>query len=331
MRLPHEVLNVPHDASQEEIQSAYRAWTKLVHPDLADESIKGFATGLMQEINGAYAIMSKGNYSPSNEQFNGQTEVDQYLAFLKEAIESHPDGDVQQLILPRWSLPATAYNAENGDAGPFTNLYIKHGKNGNFTVSDRGENLECLSNYGNESDLEEAKNFIRNCKPVTERKNILSINRSKECPTLGEAIFRMETIIAELDSEFDSRILLWHQAEEFIGSKRQIVLISGHLSEKDQKNGMVYQSDPFTLHREGERLNILMMPNPFWVEGEVKLVRTNKGMFGNEETLFASGGFTSYSDTFIAKNESYNVPEVGIAYRLTVSGRGGILLAACVG
>lgn len=59
MPTPQEILNLPPDASPDQIRQAYAHWARLVHPDLVSDDLKPFATGLMQRINAAYQELSE--------------------------------------------------------------------------------------------------------------------------------------------------------------------------------------------------------------------------------------------------------------------------------
>ena len=324
MRSPYEILNVPADATPEQIRSAYQSWAKLVHPDRVEDSLKEFATGLMQDINGAYQALTSGQ--KGSDAF-GQDSVEQYLNFLRNEMDVHQDGDSCQLTLPYWSLPSTAFSSENQEDEPFLNLYIKPGANNGFTITDRGENLKCLANFGHEVDLAQAKEIIKGSFPVTERSDIIGI-RSQDCPSIGEAIDMMAIAIVKLDNMFDERIHNWYQAQDFVRQRNEVALISGYLTDQDYDQEIVYQSQPFTMNREGQGLHLLLIPDPFWVMGEVKLVRVDDPILSKHNTVFESRGFSSYEYTLTATKESYEVPEVGKYYRITVSGKGGFLLAA---
>lgn len=134
MRSPHEILNLPYDASPEDIRRACQSWAKLVHPDRVETDLKEFATTRMQEINGAYQALTSGQ---KRKDAAGQNGVEEYLSFLRENSEVRQSKGNGQLTLPHWPLPATALTFESDDSGPFLNLYIKHDKNGNFTITDR--------------------------------------------------------------------------------------------------------------------------------------------------------------------------------------------------
>lgn len=61
MKNPYEVLNVPRDASEEQIKNAYRELARKYHPDnYADNPLSDLAADKMKEINEAYdAIMNE--------------------------------------------------------------------------------------------------------------------------------------------------------------------------------------------------------------------------------------------------------------------------------
>ena len=82
MLSPHETLKVAPDATKEEIQQAYRSWTKLVHPDRVEPSLKEFANSLMQDINNAYQALNnrqKTTAAPSHDS------IAEYLNYLRES------------------------------------------------------------------------------------------------------------------------------------------------------------------------------------------------------------------------------------------------------
>ncbi len=58
---PYKILNVPYDASEEQVKEAYRQLARKYHPDnYADSPLSDLANEKMQEINAAYdAIMEK--------------------------------------------------------------------------------------------------------------------------------------------------------------------------------------------------------------------------------------------------------------------------------
>ena len=58
---PYKILNVPYDASEEQIKEAYRELARKYHPDnYADSPLSDLANEKMQEINAAYdAVMEK--------------------------------------------------------------------------------------------------------------------------------------------------------------------------------------------------------------------------------------------------------------------------------
>ena len=325
MRTPHEILNVPYSASPEEIRRAYQSWAKLVHPDRVEDELKEFATGLMQDINGAYQALNSGQKTTD---VAGQNGVEEYLGFLRKNIEVRQSKDDWQLTLPYWSLPATALTFESDASGPFLNLYIKQDRNGSFTITDRGENLKCLTDFGHDIDMEDAKEHIAGqLFPVTLQRDIIRI-RSQDCPSLGEAIDCLAKAIVWMDYTYDIRIHNWYKAQEFVRQRNKVTLMSGFLSEADYNSGMVFQSIPFLMNRAGQRLHILLIPDPFWVMGEVKLTRIDGPIFANESTVIESAGFSEYEQEVTAKDESWHVPEINKSYRLTVSGKGGFVLAA---
>lgn len=57
MRDHYHTLQVSRDAEPEVIERAYKALSRKYHPDLQRESDRRKATGRMQEINEAYAVL----------------------------------------------------------------------------------------------------------------------------------------------------------------------------------------------------------------------------------------------------------------------------------
>ena len=324
MQSPYEILNVPRDASQSQIRQAYQSWAKLVHPDLVSEELKEFATGLMQQVNAAYQELttSKGNKSAT-----AQRLTEDYITFLSEniATESGP-GQKTQITLPYWSLPATVDACEQTGSGPYLNLYIAQDRRGATVVSDDSKNLAVIKNYGYPSDLEAARNYLADINPITERNGVIQV-RTQDCDSLGEAIHLMVEAISRLDIDFDERIHQWFRAKDFTSQGDTVALISAELSRNDYENEYVYQSDIFLL-QPGQKLHLMMIPDPFWAAGEVKLQRSNEAMFANESTVFHSEGFLTYQEELTAKEESWYVPEAGVGYRITISGVGSFILAA---
>lgn len=325
MLSPHETLKVAPDATAEEIQQAYRSWIKLVHPDRVEPSLKGFANSLTQDINNAYAALTSGRKTAAP---SSQNSLEKYLNFIRESSEVSQDGKGERIALPYWSLPATALVFEDKTDEPFLNLYIRQKAKSGFVITDRGENLKCLADMGHPSDLESVKkNIDENRFPVTVKRNALSVD-SEDCPSLGEAIDCMVKTIIDIDSEYNSRIHNWYKDQDFLRQRNQVALICGELDDADYNRGMVFQSSPFQMTRKGQRLHVLLIADPIWDQGEIKLTRLDDPIMSKNTTIFESSGSLRYQDEFTATDESYKVPEVDKWYRLTVSGRGGFVLAA---
>ena len=328
MLSPHETLKVAPAATQAEIQQAYRSWTKLVHPDRVETELKEFANGLMQDINQAYEAMKSGKKTASNS--NNSNSLEEYFSFLRENVETNQTSKLEeQLIFPYWSIASTALYFDHQVEGPFLNLYIQRKPKGSFIVTDKGENLKFLTDVAHPRDLETVKeNIDENRFPVTIKRNALQVD-SDDCPSLGEAIDCMVKTIVDIDSEYDSRIHNWHQAKDFLRQRNEVALLSGELTEQDLKRGMVFQSKPFQMTRKGQKLNVMLLPDPIWIEGEIKLTRVDDPILADKNTtLFKSNGHLRYQDEFSATDEEFETLEVGKYYKLTVSGHGSFVLAA---
>ncbi|KAG0473179.1 hypothetical protein HPP92_015036 [Vanilla planifolia] len=58
----YAILNIPPEASDEEIRKAYRQWAQIYHPDkYQDPQLKDVATENFQKIRDAYEILSDEN------------------------------------------------------------------------------------------------------------------------------------------------------------------------------------------------------------------------------------------------------------------------------
>ena len=135
--------------------------------------------------------------------------------------------------------------------------------------------------------------------------------------------------IVDIDSEYDSRIHNWHQAKDFLRQRNEVALLSGELTEQDLKRGMVFQSKPFQMTRKGQKLNVMLLPDPIWIEGEIKLTRVDDPILADKnKTLFEASGHLRYQGEFSATDEEFETLEVGKYYKLTVSGHGSFVLAA---
>ena len=60
----HELLQVPQDASLDQVKAAYRRLVKIYHPDKSHEFVQSSNTEVLKLINEAYATMAKQASSP---------------------------------------------------------------------------------------------------------------------------------------------------------------------------------------------------------------------------------------------------------------------------
>lgn len=58
---PHQVLDLPVNATDEQIKAAYREKAKKFHPDKAPEGQRAVYESKMKEVNAAYAALTKGD------------------------------------------------------------------------------------------------------------------------------------------------------------------------------------------------------------------------------------------------------------------------------
>lgn len=110
MNNPYDVIGVPHNATDEEIKSAYRELAKKYHPDnYADSPLREVADEKMSEINAAFdSIMNdrrKNGYSQTAQttqsayrQTNGNANTNSNFADIRAMIQSNRLVDAEELL-----------------------------------------------------------------------------------------------------------------------------------------------------------------------------------------------------------------------------------------
>lgn len=112
---PYKVLGVSPDASPEEIKKAYRAKTKLYHPDLHPDDPS--AAAKMSEVNEAYDILTdpakKSRYAYQRNYGNSQTYNQTYRQNYNQTYRQNYRNDYRQTYGQNWSSSYWGFNFDD--------------------------------------------------------------------------------------------------------------------------------------------------------------------------------------------------------------------------
>ena len=153
----YQVLGVPRDASQKDIQKAFRKLARKHHPDVNPNDKA--AEARFKELNEAHEVLSDPEKRQQYDRFGADWQRYQQAA---QAGQAAPDTDFSQWFSGQRGGPRVEYREFGGDTGEFSDFFEslfgdragggRRGRASTRPMPQRGEDYE----YGVEVSLEEA-------------------------------------------------------------------------------------------------------------------------------------------------------------------------------